>query len=89
MVKNLELFLDGNPLLMHCYNCGLKGGKKELNVSLRDMKREWTCLNCGASYDRYVNASVNILEVVTSHERSLQPKTKVEVIETKVAETPV
>ncbi len=79
MVGNLELFLGGNPLLMHCSNCGFKGGKKQLNVSLRDMKREWTCLNCGASHDRDVNAAVNILEIV-------QPKTKVE---TKATENSV
>jgi len=35
--------------------CGSRGAKKELNVSLRDMKREWTCLNCGAFDDRDIN----------------------------------
>ncbi|NEO56487.1 MAG: IS200/IS605 family element transposase accessory protein TnpB [Okeania sp. SIO3B5] len=61
------------PTSQKCSNCGFKGGKKQLNV------REWTCLNCGASHDRDVNAAVNILEIV-------QPKTKVE---TKTTENPV
>ncbi|MDJ0518665.1 MAG: RNA-guided endonuclease TnpB family protein [Trichodesmium sp. MO_231.B1] len=61
------------PTTQKCSNCGFKGGKKQLNV------REWTCLNCGASHDRDVNAAVNILETV-------QPKTKVE---TKATENPV
>ncbi|UWU49010.1 putative transposase [Limnospira platensis C1] len=34
--------------------CGFRGGKKELNM------REWTCLNCGTSHDRDVNAAINI-----------------------------
>ncbi|MGD1714064.1 zinc ribbon domain-containing protein [Dapis sp. BLCC M172] len=49
------------PTSQRCSVCGFKGGKKELDVSLRDMKREWTCLNCGTVHDRDVNAAVNIL----------------------------
>ncbi|NER07465.1 MAG: IS200/IS605 family element transposase accessory protein TnpB [Okeania sp. SIO3C4] len=64
------------PTSQKCSCCGFRGGKKELNV------REWTCLNCGAKHDRDVNAAINILGVV-------QPKTKVEVIQTEALETPI
>jgi putative transposase len=40
-----------------CSCCGFKGGKKELSV------REWTCLNCGTTHDRDINASRVILTV--------------------------
>lgn len=43
-----------NPTSQTCSCCGLRGGKKELNV------REWICLNCGSSHDRDVNAAINI-----------------------------
>jgi putative transposase len=43
------------PTSQTCSCCGFRGGKKELNI------REWTCLNCGESHDRDVNATVNIL----------------------------
>jgi putative transposase len=42
------------PTSQTCSCCGFKGGKKELNV------REWTCLNCGITHDRDINASINI-----------------------------
>ncbi|WP_293118783.1 RNA-guided endonuclease TnpB family protein [Okeania sp. SIO1I7] len=42
------------PTSQKCSYCGLRGGKKELNV------REWTCLNCGQFHDRDVNAAINI-----------------------------
>ena len=90
MVEILELFLGGN-LPQKCSNCGFKGGKKELNVSLRDIKREWTCLNCGTFHDRDINAAVNILntqydtQYVTNLETVNQPITKVET----VAENPI
>jgi putative transposase len=41
--------------------CGEKGGKKELDV------REWTCLFCGTTHDRDINAATNILKVAVGH----------------------
>ena len=38
-----------------CSNCGYHSGKKPLDV------REWTCPKGGASHDRDINASINIL----------------------------
>ncbi len=71
------------PTSQKCSACGFPGGKKELNVSLRDMKREWTCLNCGAVHDRDINAAINILEADSQHvvETVSQPITKVEAVE--------
>ncbi|CAC5343680.1 MULTISPECIES: RNA-guided endonuclease InsQ/TnpB family protein [Planktothrix] len=43
------------PTSQTCSCCGFRGGKKELSV------REWTCLNCGESHDRDINAAINIL----------------------------
>nr|WP_293099843.1 RNA-guided endonuclease TnpB family protein [Okeania sp. SIO2F4] len=69
------------PTSQRCSVCGFKGGKKELDVSLRDMKREWTCLNCGTVHDRDVNAAVNILNAGSQLEAvEPQPIIKVEVL---------
>ncbi len=43
------------PTSQTCSCCGFCGGKKELSI------REWTCLNCGKSHDRDLNAANNIL----------------------------
>ena len=43
------------PTSQVCSACGVKDGKKPLNV------REWTCAACGAAHDRDVNAAKNIL----------------------------
>ena len=80
--KEFRAISRWEPTSQKCSNCGFKGGKKELNVSLRDMKREWTCLNCGTFHDRDINAAVNILNVI-------QPKNKVEVFEETAVEIPV
>ncbi|MBP0027176.1 RNA-guided endonuclease TnpB family protein [Roseofilum sp. Guam] len=42
------------PTSQTCSCCGEKGGKKELSI------REWTCLWCGETHDRDVNAAKNI-----------------------------
>lgn len=42
------------PTSQVCSTCGVKDGPKPLNV------RHWTCLACGASHDRDVNAAINI-----------------------------
>ncbi|NEP56335.1 MAG: IS200/IS605 family element transposase accessory protein TnpB [Symploca sp. SIO2G7] len=43
------------PTSQTCSCCGFRGGKLELSV------REWTCLNCGTTHDRDINAARNIL----------------------------
>ncbi|NEP02641.1 MAG: IS200/IS605 family element transposase accessory protein TnpB, partial [Symploca sp. SIO2E9] len=43
------------PTSVTCSCCGSRGGKLDLCV------RNWTCLNCGATHDRDVNAARNIL----------------------------
>lgn len=43
------------PTSQTCSICGYRGGKLDLSIRL------WTCLNCGATQDRDVNAAKNIL----------------------------
>ncbi|NEO99826.1 MAG: IS200/IS605 family element transposase accessory protein TnpB [Symploca sp. SIO2E9] len=43
------------PTSQTCSCCGFRGGKLDLCV------RNWTCLNCGTTHDRDVNAARNIL----------------------------
>jgi putative transposase len=45
------------PTSQACSACGVKDGKKPLNV------REWDCGACGAHHDRDVNAAKNILSL--------------------------
>lgn len=80
--KEFRVIDRWEPTTRKCSCCGFKGGKKELNV------REWTCLNCGTFHDRDINAAINILNTPII-ETVNQPITKVEVVETKVLETPV
>jgi len=42
------------PTSQTCSCCGSRGGKLALSI------REWTCLNCGTTHDRDVNAAKNI-----------------------------
>lgn len=45
------------PTSQVCSTCGVKDGKKPLNV------RKWDCAACGAHHDRDVNAARNILSL--------------------------
>jgi putative transposase len=62
--RELRVIDRWTPTSQTCSCCGLRGGKKSLDV------REWQCLNCGAIHDRDVNASKNIL-VAGGHSETL------------------
>ncbi|NER52998.1 MAG: transposase [Symploca sp. SIO1A3] len=47
-------FLQRTAERKTCSCCGSRGGKLDLSI------REWTCLNCGTTHDRDVNAAKNI-----------------------------
>lgn len=59
--RDLRIIDRWEATSQRCSCCGEKGGKKELSV------REWTCMSCGVSHDRDINASVNILNVAVGH----------------------
>jgi len=52
--RNFRVISRWEPTSQRCSCCGEIGGKKELSV------REWTCLFCGATHDRDLNAAKNI-----------------------------
>jgi putative transposase len=52
--RDFRVISRWEPTSQRCSCCGEIGGKKELSV------REWTCLFCGSTLDRDVNAAVNI-----------------------------
>jgi putative transposase len=52
--RDFQVISRWEPTSQRCSCCGEIGGKKELSV------REWTCLFCGATHDRDVNAAINI-----------------------------
>ncbi|MDB9516840.1 RNA-guided endonuclease TnpB family protein [Roseofilum reptotaenium CS-1145] len=54
-VRNFRVINRWEPTSQVCSSCGFKGGKLDLSI------RKWTCLNCGATHDRDVNAAINIL----------------------------
>ena len=52
--RELVVINRWEPTSQRCSCCGQIGGKKELSV------REWTCLFCGTTHDRDINAAINI-----------------------------
>jgi putative transposase len=52
--RDFRVISRWEPTTQKCSCCGQIGGKKELSV------REWTCLFCGETHDRDVNAAKNI-----------------------------
>ena len=52
--RDFRVIYRWEPTSQRCSACGEIGGKKELSV------REWTCLFCGETHDRDVNAARNI-----------------------------
>jgi putative transposase len=52
--RDFRVISRWEPTSQRCSSCGQIGGKKELSV------REWTCLFCGKTHDRDVNAARNI-----------------------------
>lgn len=52
--RDFRVISRWEPTSQRCSSCGEMGGKKELSV------REWTCLFCGETHDRDVNAAKNI-----------------------------
>ncbi|HAZ48624.1 MAG TPA: transposase [Cyanobacteria bacterium UBA11369] len=59
--RDLRIISRWEATSQTCCCCGEKGGKKELDV------REWTCLFCGTTHDRDINAATNILKVAGGH----------------------
>jgi putative transposase len=52
--RDFQVISRWEPTSQRCSSCGQLGGKKPLDV------REWTCLHCGATHDRDINAAINI-----------------------------
>jgi putative transposase len=53
--RDFQVISRWEPTSQRCSSCKQVGGKKELSV------REWTCLFCGETHDRDVNAAINIM----------------------------
>jgi putative transposase len=62
--RDFQVISRWEPTSQRCSCCGEIGGKKELSV------REWTCLFCGATHDRDINAAINI-KVAGGHPETL------------------